>query len=350
MSLESENGITQHNNFTFILPIWHPSHNFLRGCLQHLLDHFPGQRVVISEVYPDNFKGELMALLEQYRGGLRIEVLHHPLAMSFPDRLLECVEQVQTELTVLIADDDYAIPHGLHKSVQFLLDNKDYSACVGDILYITEPTFLKKTFVDKQPACVPEGASIIRSDMAYPLTSDSVLARVQSILVSYFHLVYSVCRTVAFAHALRMTGRYANTNFFSQYLITVAIVATGKVMVVNSLYYLRRRRNQSVAQAELFTDEAMPLLLLNPNFSGLFGKFFDGIVALVNPESDRELLSLKLYIINFVRKKMAVHISFRENQVLFRPFVDGREVLAWNDKGYELVGPVFGHIMNESTK
>jgi len=161
--------------------------------------------------------------------GGNIKYFHMP--VSYPERLLFGINQVTTDYSVMLPDDEYHLPTALNKCVLELMADTELAACVGRALGIN---YWKGKIV-AFPA-YPEMAN-------YSILNDEPAERVISNFSPYqVASFYAVSRTVALKTAIKCISAcdFPPYNIIELQL-EIAMKYQGKFKVLPVLMWLRSR-------------------------------------------------------------------------------------------------------------
>jgi len=158
----------------------------------------------------------------------------HLSGVSFRERLIAGLEQTQSDLAVLCADDDFLVPDGLEVCAEFLRNNSDYSCAHGNYgrFVINEG---KISYTQKYASA----QSIVDNDS---------LERVKKAFIpQYIPHVYAVHRRINLEKILNCQDMRDYEYLFNfEILLTFSSLIDGKAKRLPHIYNFREMENNKV--------------------------------------------------------------------------------------------------------
>ncbi len=123
------------------------------------------------------------------------KVVYHP----FPgrhiwQRAVELLETVTTPYSMLFADDDFALPEGVHAAIRFLDEHPDYVSAQGITVGLPGPSLKGKV-----------GWHL--NSLLGEISAESPAERMAHHFAAYSHTIYSVHRTAVLLAGLRLASQ-----------------------------------------------------------------------------------------------------------------------------------------------
>jgi len=141
----------------------------------------------------------------------------------------DAVNYVDTEYSVFCADDDFITPNGISQSVDFLINNPDFTAAHGHYLSFRTVT--------------PEGAGPrFYFEAVYPFqsnTSSDPVNRLYFHFCNYWCAIYAVYRTEFLNMILTESVAFTSDYCFAELLPSMITVVYGKTKHLDVLYAAR---------------------------------------------------------------------------------------------------------------
>lgn len=255
-------------NVTVIIP----AHNRPER-LQRLLDYYSGTdiRILIPDSSDTRFSGKL--------DSPNITYVHRPKEHMLV-KVREVLPLISTDYVLYCADDDFAVPAGIAKMVQFLEQNKDYSIAQGHYLTFTPEQNGKVTFYPRY----------IRNFLN-KISDDNAKARLAHEKGMYASMLYGVTRTEVFrtiySYCFNEQGnlRYKNL-FLAEEFFNHAVLIQGKYATLPYFFSARERIKGSATE----TTTPLSVIKNSPAYKDEYGGF---ITALALMLADKEGIELK---------------------------------------------------------
>ncbi len=205
-----------------LIIILHNRHKNIERLLEYYKDFDSPIIIADSSKEPHIFKNMRNNLRYLYTPGI-----------TYTQKLEQTLTKVFTPYISLCADDDFIITQGLYKCVDFLEENKDYSASQGQIL-----SYYKYSINQKLRFGV-----LYKGD--YSLFMNTPLDRLQKIFNPYKSLLYAVHKTSILKIAFRQAGKSISNLYLNEYLISIMPVLLGKIKDMPFLYQVREYADNS---------------------------------------------------------------------------------------------------------
>lgn len=235
------------------------------------------------------------------------QYIRYPYDQSFKEyyaKLAGAISQVDTPFVVLADNDDFFIPSGLKRSVEFLRHHQDYSACRGTI-----GSCLIRPSVSSDEMDGIYGNDVRFTEQVYSNNSieqESARQRFEGHLAQYSPTWYEVHRTEELRTWIHSLNDLQISDFYlAELLISGYTVATGKVK--RELYpYLIRQMNTPGSEAAKEVDGFDRMLL--DTWSDDFKKFVEAIAAAIATQEQMDVedvrpkvkLAYRAYISPFI--------------------------------------------------
>jgi len=158
--------------------------------------------------------------------------LHLP-AVSFRERLISGLEQSQSDLTVLCADDDFIVPSGIKACELYMKQNTSYSCVYGNSIKFINNGYLQ--FKKMNPK-------------VNEITHELIASRIRKgFLPKYIPHVYAVHKKQNFDLVLSIKGDLFSDEeflFCFEELLTISALINDKSLKIDHLYAVRESKNQ----------------------------------------------------------------------------------------------------------
>lgn len=202
---------------TLVIPtVYHRAKLFSQALAYLDLAGFRGP-ILISDHSPLEAHGVIEEVIGKHPN-LDSKLVYHDPSLHFLERLADCAERCGTPYFQLHADDDFLSRAGLERAVQFMQLHSDYSACLGDTLYLD--------IMDKNKIS-------LKRSWRYQNREDSLRSRIITQLICYSPVLYALRRTGEVAASFRETLLHCTDVLFWQYLETMLCIASGKAEVMD---------------------------------------------------------------------------------------------------------------------
>lgn len=175
---------------------------------------------------------------------LNVEYNTYSTEIRLIKKIRDALRNVTTSYTVLSADDDFIIPSGIDQAVQFLSNDKSFSAAHGnyisfkaeqigsDIQFSWKPSYVDSQSLEEQK---PEN-------------------RLQSHHANYVPTFYSVHRTPSIQEGYERAVEATTDVRFGELLPSMTAVINGKFKHLNVFYGARYSVQQTASTADSFIE------------------------------------------------------------------------------------------------
>lgn len=153
--------------------------NSLRCVLDFYEQFYPNTRIIVADGSDDVFKTANKSVVQQHSKGLITEYLPYPAELPLFDRLIDVLNQLDTEFVIMGSDDDFAVMETLQKGEAFLNKNPDFSTAMGSMVHL-------RMFSDK--------VMNVRLDVVRNVSGKTPDARVRNYSSWSFSTTYAVTR------------------------------------------------------------------------------------------------------------------------------------------------------------
>jgi glycosyltransferase domain-containing protein len=237
--------------------------------LKRTLDYFHHVSFKGRVVLADNSSGDhrkFVAACSSDYPDLALEVRAFPETIRFLDKMAATLEKIDSQFVLLHAHDDFMVPQGVERCVDFLAANPDYSAARGRIAM----------FALARNAHEPAGqvaVSLVPHPMRGYEQPDAV-ERLLAHIERYASTFYSVHRRECLLESFRFTERATQNVIFFQYLSSCMAALLGKIRCSDELFYVRQGHADSWSGRLKKGDyEHWPMLITSPDFSRYYREF-----------------------------------------------------------------------------
>ena len=210
---------------TLIIPTYNAPH-YLKRILTFYSRYGPEFKIIVGDSSLDKNKKENKKIISsfteleiEYRDEYKTETNPH-------NKFADLVKQVKTKYVVFCAEDDFVLPNGIKRAIEFLEKNKDFVIAQGD--------YINFCIIDGRFQWEPgyKYNSIIFNNAKYR---------------SFLHLsnysiptVYGVFRTESLKRIYQeMTNSKIDTRFFGELFPSILTLVYGKLKYLNILYGAR---------------------------------------------------------------------------------------------------------------
>ena len=173
--------------------------------------------------------------------------LHLP-GLSFRERIIAGLEQSQSDLAVLCADDDFLVPAGLEVCTEFLRNNPDYSCAQGRYV---------RFVINNGTINYSEQRPWLKS-----IIEDEPLNRIKKgFIPKYSPYIYAVHKKVNVERILSFEN-FGDDEYLLVFeeLLTFSSLSSGKAKRLDELYCFREMGNVKTYKIEKYTMVAKSLL------------------------------------------------------------------------------------------
>lgn len=166
-----------------------------------------------------------------------VSYYHYP-EKSFAYKLVDVLKKVETDYSVLCADDDFLTPIGLESSVDFLENNTDYVIAQGKYTLFVKPN-------------IPTGNYIWRSIYALKsIEQELSSARLFDYLSDYsMTTFYAVHRTEILQSIWESSAKHTDDDRLGELLPAMLSAIYGKIKVLDIFYSAREYNTTSVSHS-----------------------------------------------------------------------------------------------------
>ena len=166
---------------------------------------------------------------------VNIKWIKYDESIFFIDKIEDGCKYLETEYSVLCADDDFIFPSALLKSIKFLNNNSDYSSCHG-LYYNYKIEYINKNY--------KLNFSLIYGKR-YGGNENTIFNRLYNYLTgkTQYYPFYAVQRTVQFKLVWQYSKIYAKDWAFGEIFPCASILILGKMKIFNYPYSLREPNN-----------------------------------------------------------------------------------------------------------
>ena len=211
---------------TVIIPT-HKRYQYLKSSFDYWSQ--TGIQILVADSSTSKFQNRIPDNVSYY---------HYP-EKSFAYKLVDVLKKVETDYSVLCADDDFLTPIGLESSVDFLENNTDYVIAQGKYTLFVKPN-------------IPTGNYIWRSIYALKSIEQELSStRLFDYLSDYsMTTYYAVHRTEILKSIWESTRKHTDNNDarFLELLPAMLSVIYGKIKVLDVLYSAREYNTDSTGQ------------------------------------------------------------------------------------------------------
>ena len=253
--------------------------------LRRMLDYFRQISFRGEVVLSDNSAIEHRAFIDGCDSAypeLKIRKFMFSENIRFLDKLVATLEKIDSKFVMLHAHDDFMIPAGVEKCVDFLSKNSEYSGARGRVAM-----FALERATQTALASTPVSVSLVPHPMRGYEQTDS-FERVVAHIGRFAPTFYSVHRRKSLIESFRVTEEATKNVIFFQYLSSCLAVLAGKVWCSDELFYVRQgHRDSWSGRLNNGRDyEHWPMLIASPNFSKYYQQFRTALVRQIVNCSD----------------------------------------------------------------
>lgn len=204
---------------------------FVLRLLRYYADLETRFRIVISDSSTHDRQISTSMLRALSRTGLDINYRIYPSEMPIVEKLLEALRGLDTEYTVLGADDDFFVPAALGDALRFLASNLDYSVFHGDAVSFS---------------VAGESRGTISHTFEYPQRSIERAGAAERLLdgmSEYTTTWYSVHRTGFLVENIKQVAGMTDHYRLFELILFAMDVIQGKAKKAERLYMARQGRS-----------------------------------------------------------------------------------------------------------
>lgn len=270
-------------------------------------------KIIIVDGGKDERIEEVLASGKYYLN-LNYQYIRHPYDKTYLEyytKLASALEIVDTEYMVFADNDDFYIVDGLRKSVDFLINNPDYSSCRGEI-----GGFFQKNKNEFQFG--------ISSRELFDIDSDTASERVLTHLSHYNDSYYDVCKTENRRISFNKIRDISSSDLFITEMIDSCLTACfGKIKREKYLYLVRQNNSPGssalTAEKENDTIGKMFVETWSHNINS-FLTLVSEAISEVDHSKDNQIYLLKKGYRKLLSKAIIENLS-REMPVISRFFI-----------------------------
>jgi glycosyltransferase domain-containing protein len=196
-----------------------------------------GIRLLILDASPKKLQDEISDFIKDIPQN-RVCLSCFPDGYNFWERLIQGIQQVETEYFAICGDDDFFFSDGLLQCVMLLDKNKDYLAARGRVYQ-----FANNRMIDfEYSSIIPHKKSI---------SADSLSGRIsewKDFGGSLLHIVYrtSELRTISTVWKENLSLIMKMNNHFVEWFFYLILLSWGKIGAVQNKFHLRNLTGQDV--------------------------------------------------------------------------------------------------------
>ena len=246
-----------------------PTHNrpqYLRRLLQFYSRFSPGFSFLVVDSSNPLAAAENLAVIESWKSAVDVEYRHFDL--SFFEKCVRGLEQVQTPFVVFCGDDDLLFPDAVRRCVEFLENQPGYSSAMG------------RTVQQDVPPALWNGSGL-RVLKGYSIEHDRPLDRCRQMIARVFSSFYAVYRTETLLGNFRITAAQTDSRLsleVPEVLLSQLSVLCGRLKVMPLMYSIRQRHRSNAGrvlrsgvrqQSELFYQRFKECLTVQFQHAGI---------------------------------------------------------------------------------
>lgn len=249
------------------------------------------------------------------RGHLDYVYIRYPYDRTYAEfyaKMTDVLSKIATPYAMIVDGDDFLLPGGLTKALDFLRAHPGHSSCRGEVVGF----FLRPAFEMDTEAGVLSGKAtgFHRLYDDRPINDATALGRVLSHLKHYNPTYYNVHRTGLFKECFRaLRDLDLQDVFLFELLLSILSVVPGKVQIVRDLY-LARQFNPACSAAITENKKGNAFdRMLAATWSSDLGKFFrtaaDAVACTDAISSEEALVRIKAGYREYAAKNVATALS-----------------------------------------
>jgi glycosyltransferase domain-containing protein len=178
-------------------------------------------------------------LVQRFKDDLNIHYQKFPYDTDYlvaNKKIVHTFEQIKTKYSVVVDNDDFTIPEGLAKCVDFLEQHPDYVSCSGMIASLT--------IKHREAAHIPYGKAIVFNKRLYQnqrsLEETKPADRLQDFCTNYFPNFYDVFKSEKFLEIFRFATEINLTEpALHEYSLAIIPILRGKKKCLNTDFLIR---------------------------------------------------------------------------------------------------------------
>jgi glycosyltransferase domain-containing protein len=270
--------VTSSAHLTILLPLKDRvpfTHRWLAYAASAKLPH----RILIADGGSDPTVAQTVA--EQESQGLDVEYLRYPYDSTYADyyaKIADALSHVTTPFVVMADNDDFFVPGGLTRALEFLSTHPDHVACGGQcaLFWVAGTTATAGADTRFGNSVAWKCSSQLSSDVA-----DTAERRLRERCLGANDVFYAVHRTdLLRSHFAAVRDCSPHDLFLMEELIMFLTVIAGKTRQLDTLYIARQQDSpgsSAGAHEARFGDWYDRMLV--PTWSGDFTRFVDCTAA-----------------------------------------------------------------------
>jgi len=209
--------------------------------------------------------------------------IHHEQYSSdtyIPSKIAQALSVVDSEYSVVCADDDFIVPRAVERCTQFLESNPDYEVAHGHTMWVctVELTTRKRflTFSRIEPD-TPRSKLWSRESSQRTIDYSDPGLRLHQHLLDYWPTFYSVHRRLNLMRNMLLTANLTKDYWFGELLPGCLSIIQGKLKCLDILYQVRpyNIRDSATESINRITPTYYATLLTADDFSGRYIQFRD---------------------------------------------------------------------------
>lgn len=209
---------------TIVIPLYTRYDRLKRVLTYYKSYKFPFKIIVLDDSPDQKLNDDLKIILKDKH----IEHIIYKRHMSVAEKISVGMSKILTPYAVLCADDDFIVPNGLIRCIEFLERNLDYVAAHGRHINFEELEPSSKLVVWK-----------MISNMRSIECEDAVTRFITHFSDYNSPTFYAVHKTEVMQSIWKSSSKYTDDVRFGELLPTLLTVLYGKVKVLNILYAAR---------------------------------------------------------------------------------------------------------------
>ena len=220
--------------------------------IERILTYYLSLNFIGNIVILDSSDEEVAQHIEKYINDIDKENYTYTFSLGLPTTVIkENLNLIKTKYTSLLGDDDYAIPTGILRSIEYLTNNPDVAACRGEALKIRDSNL--------------SSDSISRYWNFFNRVEDSSGDRVIKHFSDYHSPQFHVCRSEifikAFSNAPSISEMEAGYDWLiGDELVTAALMlAYGKFASIEGLHLVRTNSIEAKERRVTLLDDETSL-------------------------------------------------------------------------------------------
>jgi glycosyltransferase domain-containing protein len=279
---------------TLLIPTYN-RHQYLKRILEYYQD------CSFHVIVADSSKNGYNSTTPQPRS---FQYLHFP-DISLTQKLETALNEVKTKYVVMCADDDFIIADRIFDCINFLENNKEYSAVQGNaISYKKEDLNGSKI-----------GFSSLYENPVQEIVNDNLLERLKELFEAYRTTFSAVHYTDNLKFAFKSAGKVIQNLYLNEYLTAIIPVISGKYKELPFLYQVR----ESAEDSDGKTTDNLDKILHDEKYKNEFKNFIaftaNKMAALIKDDETKMQEELKNILQRFSQSPLLqrrTRISFKK--------------------------------------